>query len=346
MPEGASGAHGSSSASGSKSRPGASPSATQASARKTKARPHRHRSVLRLGHRPAPRRPEQHEADHLHEAEDRQRRRRGERRQRHGARDAVADRTERRHVEQRLQREPLGGEAVQGRQPRDCHRTHEEGPGRPRHPAQQPAEAVELERTDGTLERAGAEEEQRLEDRVVEGVQQRGREREGGPGLLAASAKGQARAQTEDDDADVLDRVERQQALEIVLEERVEDAADRGQRADCEHEQTEPDRRPSEPFHEHPDEAVDRDLDHHAAHQGGHRRRRDRVRARQPDVERDDAGLGAHADERGDRDRRLQTRSGCDCGRVAEASSAASRSTATQVPAPPRWVIARYANTT
>ena len=94
-----------------------------------------------------------------------------------------------RDVQQRLQRQPLRGEAVQRRQAGDRHRADEERAARPRHPAQQPAEPVELERADRALERARAEEEQRLEDRVVERVQQRRRERERRPRVGAARAQ-------------------------------------------------------------------------------------------------------------------------------------------------------------
>ena len=138
----------------------------------------------------------------------------------------VADPAVGRDVQQRLQRQPLRGEAVQRRQAGDRHRADQERAARPRHPPQQPAEPVELERADRPLERAGAEEEQRLEDRVVERVQQRGGERERRPGVGAAGAQDQAGADPEHDDPDVLDRVEREQPLQVVLEERVDDAAD------------------------------------------------------------------------------------------------------------------------
>ena len=45
-------------------------------------------------------------------------------------------------------------------------------------------------------------------------------------------------------------------------------------------------------------EAVDRDLGHHAAHQRRDVARRCRMRERQPDMQRHEAGLGAGADER------------------------------------------------
>ena len=76
--------------------------------------------------------------------------------------------------------------------------------------------------------------------------------------------------------------------------------------ADREHEHAEPQRQHTEPVHEHAYEAVDRDLDHHAAHQRRHRSRRDRMRARQPAVQRHHPGLRPHADECRQRDRNLQ----------------------------------------
>ena len=221
-------------------------------------------------------------------------------------------------MQQRLQRQPLRGEAVQRRQAGDRHRADEERAARPGHPAQQAAEPVELERADRALERARAEEEQRLEDRVVERVQQRGGERERRPGVGAARAQHQAGAEAEHDDPDVLDRVQREQPLEVVLEERVDDAADRRERADREHEHAEPERQHAEPVDEHAHEPVDRDLDHHAAHQRRHGRGRDRMRARQPDVQRHHARLRPHADERGQRDRDLQARARSDRRRAAD----------------------------
>ena len=148
----------------------------------------------------------------------------------------------RRHVQQRLQGHPLGGKAVQRRQAGDRERADEERAAGPRQPPQQPAEPVEPERACRALERAGAEEEQRLEHRVIQRVQQRGGQRDRGPGVGASGAQDQACAEAEDDDPDVLDRVEREQPLQVVLEERVDDAADRRQRTERKHQHTDPDR--------------------------------------------------------------------------------------------------------
>ena len=209
-------------------------------------------------------------------------------------------------MDQRLQRQPLRGEAVERRQARDRHRSDQEGTTRPRHPAEQAAEPVDLERADSPLERARTEEEQRLEDRVVHAMEQRSGECERRPGIGAARAQHEACADAEHDDPDVLDRVQGKQTLEIVLEQRVDDAAERRERADCKDEHAEPDRQHAVPFDQHAYQPVDRDLDHHAAHQGRDGRRRNRVRTRKPYMQRHHTGLRPHPDERRQRDRRLQ----------------------------------------
>ena len=106
-----------------------------------------------------------------------------------------------------------------------------------------------------------------------------------------------ARAQADEDDADVLDAGEGEQALEVVLDDRVEDAEDGGDGA-------EPASRAA-PHHGRAgraasrgstrSQAVDAELDHDARHQRRDVARRRRVRARQPHVQRDHAGLGARS---------------------------------------------------
>ena len=116
-------------------------------------------------------------------------------------------------VEERLQRQPFGGEPVQRGQSGDgCRSDEERGPG-PRHAPQQPAEPIEIERSDRPLERPRAEEEQRLEDGMVDRVQQSGSQRERRPLVTRDTLcpQQQAGSDTEQDDADVLDRVEREQ---------------------------------------------------------------------------------------------------------------------------------------
>ena len=149
---------------------------------------HRQRGLLGCISRLRSRRAEQHESDDLDEAEDRERRSHGKRRERDRPRGAVGDVAVGRDVQQRLEGQPLRREAVQRRQPRDRHRAHEECTAGPRHPPQQPAEPVDLERADHLFERARAEEQQRLEDGVVQRVEECRCQRECSPDVRAAGA--------------------------------------------------------------------------------------------------------------------------------------------------------------
>ena len=99
------------------------------------------------------------------------------------------------------------------------------------------------------------------------------------------------------DDPDVLDAVEREQALEVVLHQRVQHAQHGGDDADHEDEEAPPLGPRAQDLEPEPDDPVDPGLDHHPRHQRRDVGRRDRVGPRQPDVERDRAGLRAEADQ-------------------------------------------------
>ena len=142
---------------------------------------------------------EQHEPDNLDEAEQRERCRRCQTRERNCASKRYAERLMERDVKQGLKHEPLGREAVQRRQPRDRHTADQERAARPRHPAQQATEVIQIEAAGGPLQRTGTEEQQGLEDGVVCDMQQRRRERDRGPcgvarpGRTAGTRRGRAR---------------------------------------------------------------------------------------------------------------------------------------------------------
>ena len=174
------------------------------------------------------RRAEQHESDDLDEAVDGEGAVSASAAERQHARDAGGDGMGQREVEERLKRQPLRHEAVERRDAGDRSGPDQECRAGPRHAAQQAAHAIQLEAVDGALEGPGAEEEQRLEDGVIDRVQQRGGERDASPGGLALLAQHQRGAEPEQDDADVLDRVQCEQALELVLEQGVDDAAQGG----------------------------------------------------------------------------------------------------------------------
>ena len=132
-----------------------------------------------------------------------------------------------RDVKQRLQDQPLRREAVQRRQPRDRHAADQERAARPRHPPEQPAEVIEIEAAGGPLQRTRTEEQQGLEDGVVGDMQQRRRKRDRGPRGVAGLGEQQRRAEAERDDADILDRAVGQQPLQLMLDERPQDPAER-----------------------------------------------------------------------------------------------------------------------
>jgi hypothetical protein len=116
-------------------------------------------------------------------------------------------------------------------------------------------------------ERAGPEEEQSLEDRVVEDVEQPGGERERRARSDAIRLEGQREAEPDEDDADILDRVIGEQAFQVMLHQRVKDAHHRGDAAQHQHDHAGPPARRIQEVEDDADEAIDRNLGHHAAHQ-------------------------------------------------------------------------------
>ena len=98
----------------------------------------------------------------------------------------------------------------------------------------QPAQALHVALARRGKDGARAEEEQALEYRMIEDVEQRrGRRQRGRPAHVVGSER-QAQTQTDEDDADVLDGVIGEQALEIVLHQRVQDAQNRARAAERE----------------------------------------------------------------------------------------------------------------
>ena len=86
---------------------------------------------------------------------------------------------------------------------------------------------IQIEAAGGPLQGTGTEEQQGLEDGVVCDMQQRRRERDRRPRGVAGLGEQQGRAEAERDDADILDRVIRQQPLQLMLDQRPQDAAER-----------------------------------------------------------------------------------------------------------------------
>ena len=168
---------------------------------------------------------------------------------------------------------------------------------------------------------AGAEEQQALEQRVIEDVEQRRGERERRRGRHAVGLEGEREAEADEDDADVLDRAVGEQPLEVALHEGAEHAEHGGDAAEREHDDAPPPGRRAEQIEDDADEAVDRDLGHHAAHQRRDVARRGRMGERQPDVQRHEAGLRAGAEQH-----QHQDEAGQPCGVVDAAHLGETRS--------------------
>ncbi len=105
----------------------------------------RPRHLRGIGAGGPPGRPEQHQPGDLDEAVDRERGRQPEGAERHRARDPGAHAAGLDDVEERLQREPFGDEAVERDDARDRGGRDQERSARPRHPPQQAAEAIQAE---------------------------------------------------------------------------------------------------------------------------------------------------------------------------------------------------------
>ena len=108
-------------------------------------------------------------------------------------------------------------EPVQRRQCADRRLAGQEEDRRDGHLARHAAEAVECGGMRFGVEVACAEEEQRFEERVVEGVQQRAGHAAQGHRVVACAASEQGYADGDEDDPDVFDRGVGQQPLDVVL---------------------------------------------------------------------------------------------------------------------------------
>ena len=169
-----------------------------------------------------------------------------------------------------------------------------------RHAVDQAAEMLHVALAGRGQHRAGAEEQQALEHRVVEDVEQRRGQRQRRGGVQAVGDERQRQAEADEDDADVLHRVVGEQALQVMLHQRVEHAEHGGDAAQHQHDHAGPPARHAQQVEHDADEAVDRDLGHHAAHQRGDVAGRGGMRERQPDMQRHDAGFRSGADQRQD----------------------------------------------
>ena len=130
---------------------------------------------------------------------------------------------------------PLSGGKRRNRDAAD-----EKGEGGLRHAADEPAKVLHVALAGCGKHSAGAEEQQALEERMVEDVEQGGRHRQRGGQGHAMRLEGEREAEADEDDADILNRVIGEQPLEVVLHQRVEHAHHCGHAAEGEHEHAPP----------------------------------------------------------------------------------------------------------
>ena len=123
----------------------------------------------------------------------------------------------RRHVKERLVGKPLGHKAVKGRNGRDGKRANQEADGRGRHTAEQTAHRLHVAGARGIQQRAGAQEELALKHRVVKRVIERSHQGQDGDAGVAERLSADRGAHAQQDDADVLDGVVGQKALDVVF---------------------------------------------------------------------------------------------------------------------------------
>ncbi len=140
-------------------------------------------------------------------------------------------------AEERLEGEPLADEPVERGERRDRDGSEQKQPRRPGHAPGEPAELLDIADVRAAKDTARAEEEEAFECCVVDGVEECGGERDGREDAARALRAPQNHRQPhpDQDDPDVLDAVEREQALEVVLLERVEHAKHGRDRARDEH---------------------------------------------------------------------------------------------------------------
>src|SRR5262245_22080553 len=117
----------------------------------------------------------------------------------------------------RLKCEPFGYETVEWWQRRDRDAADQECDRRLWHAMDQATEAIHIAVAGRGEHRTRTEEQQALEDRVVEYVKQRRGECESSGGGQLIGAERQSKAEADEDDADVLDRVVGKKALQIML---------------------------------------------------------------------------------------------------------------------------------
>src|ERR1041384_4540236 len=136
----------------------------------------------------------------------------------------------------------------------------------------------------------------------------------------------QAGADADQNNADVLDRVKGEKAFEVMLHERVEHTEESRDHAHSKHEAAPPRGAAAQQIEREPQQTIDTHLDHAARHERRDMTRGGRMSAGQPDMQWDDAGLRAEAEEGQHEDGVPNARAerGCSCPQLGKASETAA----------------------
>ena len=145
--------------------------------------------------------------------------------------------------------------------------------------------------------RPRAKEQQPLEGGMIQHVQQPAGETQRRDRRQAVANPQQAQSDADRDDADVFHAGIGQQPFQVALRQREQHAVQPRGDAQAQHEPGAPGRHATQQ-RQRAENSVDARLDHHARHHRRHRTRRRRMRLGEPDVERDQAGLGSKTNQR------------------------------------------------
>ena len=199
--------------------------------------------------------------------------------------------------QQPLVSQPLADESIQRRQPGDGDGPDEKVESGPRHAPDQAAHFLHVACPRALQHAARAQKQQAFEDPMIERVKEPGDQRQRGELRVAKGAEEQRRSEPHENDADVLDAVIREQALQIVFHQCVQHAQQRGDHAADRHQHPGPDGQVAVKVEEDAGHSVDAGLDHDSRHERGDVAGRNGMRGGQPNVQRNDAGFHAEAEE-------------------------------------------------
>ena len=197
-----------------------------------------------------------------------------------------------------LQQQPLRNKAVQRRQPGNRQRTDERQPRHPRHIAYQPSEFTEAALMRGVQHRACAQKQQAFEKCVIQTMIERGHQRQRRQMRIVVRMKNNREAHASENNADVFNGRIRQQALHVALHGSEHHAKQRCHQAQHQRHHAPPPDLRGQQVKRHAQQAVDRRLQHHPAHQRRNGRRRCGMRFRQPHMQRQQPGFCAKAKQR------------------------------------------------